>query len=167
MNLEQVVRNVDRRLGRVEQILPTLPTREELDRTLDRKLDERLATLVTKEDFNRTLDERLATLVTKEDFNRTLDERLATLVTKEGFNRTLDERLAALATKEDLREAFERSSTRTLVLFEDLKGDIRLLADGMVNLQASLDRRVYPRLDDHERRITALEVRTEPGPTTG
>jgi hypothetical protein len=31
MNLDHVVRNIDRRLDRVEQNLPTLPTREELD----------------------------------------------------------------------------------------------------------------------------------------
>ena len=41
MNLVQVVRNIDRRLERVEQILPTLPTREELT-TLGERLDARI-----------------------------------------------------------------------------------------------------------------------------
>jgi hypothetical protein len=41
MNLEHVVRKIDRRLERVEQILPTLPTREELA-TLGERLDARI-----------------------------------------------------------------------------------------------------------------------------
>ena len=36
MNLAQVVRNIDRRLERVEQILPTLPTRDELREEFER-----------------------------------------------------------------------------------------------------------------------------------
>jgi hypothetical protein len=111
MHLDQVVRKIDRRLERVEQILPTLPTKEELERNI--------ATLVTREELERTI--------------------------------------ATLATRDELREEFERSRRHTDVLFESLKGDIQLLADGVVKVQATLDQVVQPKLVDHERRITVLE----------
>jgi len=47
MDLEQVVRDTNRRLDRVEQILPTLPTREELDG--------RIAKLATKEELQAAI----------------------------------------------------------------------------------------------------------------
>jgi hypothetical protein len=119
MNLGQVVRNIDRRLERVEQILPTLPTREDLDRTLD--------------------------------------ERIARLVTKEEFERKIDERVATLATKEELREEFERSRRHTEILFESLKGDIHLVAEGFAATQTELKQIVHPKLDSHDQRLTALE----------
>jgi exonuclease VII large subunit len=119
MNLDQVVRNIDRRLERVEQILPTLPTREELDQALDRKLDEKL---------DAKLNEKLKPLTARMD---AFDQRLM--------------------------EEAERSRTFTQIHYEDLKDDIRLLADGVVRVQATLDQMVRPKLDNHERRITALE----------
>lgn len=85
MNLDQVVRNIDRRLDRVEQILPTLATREEL------------------------------------------------------------------------REEFERSRRHSDVLFESLKDDIRLVAEGLATMQAKLEQHIGPTLHNHDRRITALE----------
>ena len=98
MNLEQVVRNIDRRLDRVEQILPTLPTRDEM---------------------HTAIRQAVAPLATREE---------------------LDQKLAGLATKQELQEAFEHSRRYTQVHFESLKDDIRLLAEAMVNVQASLDR---------------------------
>ena len=52
----------------------------------------------------------------------------------------------------------------TQVHYEDLKDDIRLLADGVVKVQATLDQMVRPRLDNHEQRITALELADRPAP---
>jgi exonuclease VII large subunit len=158
MNLGQVVRNIDRRLERVEQILPTLPTREELDR----KLDEKIATLVTREEFEQKLDAKVAQLVTKEEFDRKLDEKLALLVTREELDQKFDEKLRPLNARIDrldqrITEEAERSRTYTQIHYESLKGDIQLLADGVVKVQLTLDRMVSPKLDDHERRLTALE----------
>ncbi len=55
MNLEQLVRNVDRRLDWVEQFLRTLVTKEEFE--------QRVATLLTKVEF----EQKIATLATKEE----------------------------------------------------------------------------------------------------
>ena len=85
MNLERVVRNIDRRLERVEQILPTLPTREEL------------------------------------------------------------------------REEFERSRRHTQILFESLKDEIRLVAEGLAPTQAEVTQVIRPTLAVYDKRITALE----------
>ena len=122
MNVEQVVRNIDRRLDRVEQILPTLPTREEM---------------------HAAMRQAVAPLATREE---------------------LDQKLAGLATKEELQEAFERSRRYTQTHFESLKDDIRLLAQAIANVQASLDQIVRPTLDNHEHRIIALETSRGPAP---
>jgi hypothetical protein len=126
MNLEHVVRNIDRRLERVEQILPTLPTREEFDR----KLDEKIATLVTKEELDRKLDEKIANLATKDE-------------------------LAALGGK--ISEEAERSRRHTQVLFESLKDEVRLVAEGLAPTQAEVIQIIRPTLANHGQRITALE----------
>ncbi len=103
MNLEQLVRNVDRRLDRVEQILPAL---------------------VTKEEF--------------------------------------EQKIATLATKEELREEFERSRRHTQVLFESLMDRISIVADGFAATDVKINQEIRPRLDGHERRITALENADRP-----
>jgi hypothetical protein len=120
MNLEHVVRNIDRRLERAEQILPALPTREELDR--------KVAVLPTRDEMHAAIREAVAPLAARMD---TIDQRIT-------------------------QEA-EHSRTYTTIHYEDLKHDIRLLADGVVKVQTALDRRVVPKLDNHEQRITALE----------
>ena len=132
MHLEQVVRNIDGRLERVEQILPTLPTREELDR----KLDEKIAPLATRDELDRKLDDQAVKLVTRSEF---------------------EARIATLATKEDLRQESERTRRHTQVLFESLRDDIRIVAEGVAATQAEIRLIVRPTLDSHERRITTLE----------
>jgi hypothetical protein len=70
MNLDQVVRNIDGRLDRVEQILPTLPTREEMHAALNSAIRDAVAPLATSEE----LDRKIAPLATKnelrEEFER-------------------------------------------------------------------------------------------------
>ncbi len=166
MHLEQVVRNIDGRLERVEQILPTLPTREELDR----KLDEKIAPLATRDELDRKLDEKIAPLATRDELDRKLDEKTAPLATREELDRKLDDqavklvtrsefeaRIATLATKEDLRQESERTRRHTQVLFESLTDDIRIVAEGVAATQAEIRLIVRPTLDSHERRITTLE----------
>jgi hypothetical protein len=103
------LQNLDRRLARVEQILPTVATKEEL-RILATKED--LRTLATKED--------LRTLATKEE--------IRTLATREELRAAV----APLATKEELRQAVqeegERSRRYMNVLAESLREDIHLIA---------------------------------------
>jgi hypothetical protein len=94
--------NLDRRLDKVEQILPTLATKDDLK------------TLATKDDLKtRATKDDLKTLATKDD--------LKTLATKDD--------LKTLATKDELREQAERSRRHMDVVAESLRSDIYLIAE--------------------------------------
>jgi hypothetical protein len=92
--------NLDRRLAGVEQILPTLTTKEELRAAIE--------SLATKEELRAAV----APLATKEE----LRAAVAPLATKEELN--------TLATREELRELRRHMD----VLNESLRGDIHLIA---------------------------------------
>ena len=128
MGLEQVVRNIDRRLDRVEQFLPTLATREEMRAAI--------APLATRDEMHAAIGGAVAPLATRID---ALEQKVA--------------------------DESERSRAQSRALYEDLKDDIRLLAEGMVSVQRTLDQTIRPTLGNHEQRITALE--TGRGPRVG
>jgi hypothetical protein len=96
---EGLLRNLDRRVGRIEQILPTLVTAEKFQATV--------GGLVTTERF----DSEVAKLATKEE----LRAEVAKLATKE----ELRAEVAKLATKEDLRETADGLRTDLLKAMED------------------------------------------------
>jgi len=104
--IDEHLENIDRRLTRIEQILPSLATKAEFQ-TLATK--DALKTLATKAE--------LETLATKED--------LKTLATKQ--------ELKTLATKEELREEGERSRRHMDVIAESLHADIQLIAEHVVS----------------------------------
>lgn len=66
--LEEVVRNVNMRLTRVEQVLPTLATKAELQ--------DAIAPLATKEELRRAIAEAIAPLATKEELHELREEML-------------------------------------------------------------------------------------------
>ena len=118
--------NLDRRLTRVEQILPTLATRDESHAALATAV----AALATKEDLRfaiaplATKEElrlAIAPLATKEE----LRLAVAPLATKEELRLAI----APLATKEELREEGERSRRHMDIVGEALRSDIQLLAE--------------------------------------
>jgi len=155
MDLEQVVRDTNRRLDRVEQILPTLPTREEFDGKIAKlatkeELQAAIAKLATKEE----LQAAVAPLATKEE----LRAAIAPLATKEELG-AVKRDLEALGQRLDARitEESERSRRETRVLFESLKDDIRIVAEGVASVQTTIDQAIRPVLLNHERRITTLE----------
>jgi hypothetical protein len=135
MKIEQVVRNIDRRLDRVEQILPTLASKDELAAAI--------APLATKEELRAAI---------------------APLATREEMHTAIQAAVAPLATKQALEEAFQRSRSESRAFHEDLKNDIRLLGEGIVSVQRTLERMVRPRLDNHEQRSTGLELAGQPAP---
>jgi len=153
--LEEVVRNVDMRLTRVEQILPTLATKTELQ--------EAIAPLATKEDLRVALAEAIAPRATKVELRETIAEVIAPLATKAELQ-PLATRVELQEVRSELREEMRREGVRTRrhfdVVAERLEGHIRLVAEGQVLLQerfedlrtdlkadiAQLDRRVM-RLD--------------------
>jgi hypothetical protein len=90
-----MVKNLDQRLSAVEQILPTLATKEDLK------------AFATKED--------LKAFATKED-------------------------LKAYPTRDEMNEKFEEAKRFALVLHEDLKDDIRLIAEHLADVMTRLPR---------------------------
>jgi hypothetical protein len=158
MEAENLLKKLDRRMQNVEQILPTLPTREEMRA----EIREAVRPLATKEELQATaaklvtheeLDAIVATLATKED----LAAAIAPLATKA----ELAAAIAPLATKAEMREEGERTRQHVDVVAESLRDDIRLIAESQVALQAEvrLGRNdLDARLNNHEKRITRLEA---------
>ncbi len=142
-NLTEAVENLDDRLERVEQILPTLATKDDL-KPLATK--EELKPLATKDELKTlaTKDE-LKALATKDD--------LKTLATKED--------LKTLATKDELREEGERSRRHMEVLVESVRDDLRLYAERLETLDKRDARQHADRLQASnavDTRVTRLEA---------
>ena len=114
--MEHQIRNLDRRTARVEQILPTLATKDDL-RALATKED--LKRFATKEDLKR--------FATKEDL-----KRFATKEDLKAFPTREDPK--GFATKDDLEEVRQDLRRHMLVLIEDVRGDIRLVAEAVATL---------------------------------
>lgn len=98
-----MVKNLERRLSAVEQILPTLATKDDL------------RAFATKED--------LKAFATKEDLN---------------------EALKPYATRVEMLDKFEEAKRYALVLHEDLKSDIALIAEHLADVMTRLTRRGRP-----------------------
>ncbi len=169
---EQVIRNLDQRLERVAQFLPTLTTKDELRAEVARlatkdELRAEVARLATKEE----LQAAIAPLATKEE----LRAAIAPLATKEELRAAV----APLATKEQLRAAIAPLATQELVhtlaeetrrhfdvVAESLRHDIRLVAEGQVHLASRFDAfgtevdRKFDQLDHRLLRLEAAQPRT-------
>ena len=108
-----MVKNLDQRLSAVEQILPTLATKDDLK------------VFATKEDFEAfATKEDLKAFATKED--------LKAFATKQD--------LAAYPTREEMNEKFEEAKHFARVLHEDLKDDIKLIAEHLADVMTRLPR---------------------------
>lgn len=107
--------NLDRRLARVEQILPTLATKADLV--------EAVAPLATKAE----LLSAIAPLATKAELHAGIAEAIAPLATRQ----ELDDKLAAQAAdlRREIRDEGERSRRHMEILIEGQRGDIQLLAE--------------------------------------
>ena len=116
----------------IREVLPTLATKDEL-RTLATKAE--LRTLATKDD--------LRTLATKDELRAlaTKDELRALATKVDLLAATTKEELRTLATKDELREAvgrleagIEESRRHATILFEDVRDDIRMVAEHLAGL---------------------------------
>jgi benzoyl-CoA reductase/2-hydroxyglutaryl-CoA dehydratase subunit BcrC/BadD/HgdB len=139
------IENFDRRLERVEQFLPSLATKDELRDAIDK-----LATTEELQAEMAQLRAETVQLATREE----LRAEVATLATKDELRATRND-LEAM--RSDLGERIERARLESRMLYESLKDDIRLVAEGVVNVQRSMDEIVRPTLANHERRISHLE----------
>lgn len=141
--LEEVVRNVDMRLSRVEQILPTLATKAELHEAIAWAI----APLATKAE----LQAAIAPLATKAE----LQAAIAPLATKAELQAANSE------LREGMRDEGERTRRHFEVVAERLEGHIRLVAEGQVLLQERFDDlRTDLKADiaQLDRRVMRLEV---------
>ena len=135
--MERVLRDVDVRTSTIERILPTLATKVDLDRFATKEDLQRFA---TKEDLQRfATKEDLQRFATKEDLER--------FATKEDLARYAARAEERFATKDDLTEAvtmlraeIQESRRYALVLHEDVKADIRILAEHLARVLERLDR---------------------------
>ena len=119
--MEDAIKNLDRRLVSVEQILPTLATREDL---LATRVDLRAELLATRRDLHDEI----------------------------------------VAVRRELIERIEEGRRHTDVLFEDVRDDIRKVAEGVATLtavvhdQAARSDRQFRKID---RRFDALTARLD------
>jgi hypothetical protein len=134
--LDEAVRNIDRRLTHVEQILPTLATKAELG-------------------------EAIAALATKAELREAIAEAVAPLATKAELHEAIAVAIAPLATKAELYEEGERTRRHFDVVAERLEGQIHLIAEGQMALHEEVrDLRTELKADiaQLDRRVMRLEV---------
>lgn len=112
--------NLDRRLARVEQILPTLATKEELRLAIAAAV----APLATKEELSEEGERSRRHLDIVAEALRTDTQLLA---------EHLAQILPTLATKAELREEGERSRRHMDIVSEALRADIQLLAEHLAS----------------------------------
>ena len=73
---------------------------------------------------------------------------------------TVEQILPTLATKADIRADGEQTRRHIGIVFESLRADLRLIAEGLAALQVSTDARhadIMGVLTQHDRRLTRLE----------
>ena len=110
-DMETLLRNIDARTARLEQILPTLATKAEMAKLPTRAA---IATLATNAE--------MAKLPTREE--------IATLATKEELAAAVSE----LPTRAEMREGLAEVRRHALVLHEAVRSDIQLLAEHIAGL---------------------------------
>ena len=143
--------NLERRLTRVEQILPTLATKADVETAISAAV----APLATKDELDEKLAAAIAPLATKKE----LAAAIASLATKAD----LDEKLAAVETslRTEIRTSAERTEHRVQVLLEGIDGKLDYVVEGM---QASRTRIEDVRIELKEdlaqldRRVMRLEA---------
>ena len=83
----EVLRNLDLRTKRMEQILPDLPTRGEMREAIDASIQAAVAPLPTRDEMRAAIQAAVAPLATK----RELSEAVAPLATREQLSDVRDE----------------------------------------------------------------------------
>ena len=140
--MEEVLENLNRRVDRIAQILPTLATKGDLQKAI--------APLATREELRKAI----APLATKEE----LRKAIAPLATREELRNAV----SGLATKEEVKAEGERTRAHFDAVAERLEEQIRLLAEGLLSLTRQFDEfkaETNARFARIEDRLIRLEAR--------
>ena len=129
--LQTVVENLDGRVARIEQILPTLVTKEDLKLAL--------APLPTRDEMYEAINTAIQKAVEPLPTRDEMREAINTAIQKAVEPLATRAELEPLATKAEVREEGERTRRHFDVVAESLKGDIQLIAEGQVHLQQRFD----------------------------
>jgi hypothetical protein len=136
--LEVLFKNIDKRTARIEQILPTLATKDDL------------------KGFPTTEDARAFAM--KDDL-----KVFATKKDLEAFATKKD--LEAFATKEDVKTLVAEEGARTRLHFdvvaEQMKSEVKLIAEGQTALTVRVDRlekKLTTDIAAHDKRLLRLEA---------
>ncbi len=132
----EMLRNIDARLSRVEQYLPTLATREELQAAIvplatREELQTAIAPLATRAE----LQAAIAPLATRAE----LQAAIAPLATREEMHAAIAAAIAPLATRDELRAEGDHARRHATMLSEDLRDDNRLILEHLLALSARVD----------------------------
>jgi hypothetical protein len=131
-----LLKKLDDRVRRIEQILPTLVS--------DARLEAAFATLATKADVDGAISAAVAPLATKAELHSAIADTIA-----------------PLATKADLRDFEERLRRHLDVVAESLRDDIRLIAENLALLGQRMEQgfaEVRRDISHLDRRVARLEM---------
>ena len=118
--MEGMHRNLDDRVDRIEQILPTLATKDDLQATI--------APLATKAELRAAIDKAVEPLATKAELRAAIDKAVEPLATKDQLRETKTELRTAIT------ESEHRMRTYFDVIAESLRDDIQLIATAVATL---------------------------------
>ncbi len=132
------IKNLDHRVANIEQILPTL---------------------ATKDDLQNTVNAAVAPLATRKEMHAAIQAATAPLATREEMHAAINAAVAPLATREEMRTAIRTEGEETRrhfdVVAEALRVEIRVIAEGYVHVNQRIDQ-VEGKL---ERDVTLLDQR--------
>jgi hypothetical protein len=155
-DIEARVKNIDERTKRIEQILPTLATKDDV-RGFATKED--LQAFATKEDLQAfATKEDLQAFATKEDLQAfATKEDLQAFATKEDLKAhpTRDEMTTAI------REEGQLTRARFDAVAERIEQSVKVIAEGHEATKARVESRLsefHGELSAHDRRIMKLEA---------
>ena len=130
--MEQRVNDLDRRVGHVEQILPTLATKADLE-AMRADLEAAIAAAIA---------DAIEPLATRTELHAAIADAIEPLATRAELHAAIADAIEPLATRAELRAAIAESEERTRTHFdvvaESLRDDIRLIAEGLAALTQRL-----------------------------
>jgi hypothetical protein len=161
----EVLRNLALHAKRVEQILPDLPTRQEVRDMIDGSIRAAVAPLPTRAEMHEAIDRSVQAAVAPLATKQELSEAVAKLATKQELSEAvaklatkqeLSEAVATLATKRELTDTRDELVRRMDVLAERLHDEVRFSLEAMGITEDKLTR-------NHEAVRARLEelIRTE------